>query len=142
MLEHLQPSWHLLRVRSLKTMLALLLALAWAPLTTHCELESASGLEFLRCASDGQPPAGVPGHCDDASCCAVESAKYPVPSHRPIVPVFVLVPPPFGVVADCELPQPPKVTLDLLTSAPPELSTAWQFISRAAPPCRAPSLVS
>jgi hypothetical protein len=123
-------------------MLALLLALAWAPLTTHCELESASGLEFLRCASVGQPPEGVPGHCDDASCCGVESAKYPVPSQRPIVPVFTLVPAPFGVVAHCELPQPLKVTPDLPATAPPELSTAWQFISRTASLCRAPSLVA
>lgn len=123
-------------------MLALLLALAWAPLTAHCELESATGLDFLRCASASQPASNGAGHCDDTSCCAVESAKYPAPSQRPIVPVFVLVALPLDLVTHYELPQPPRVTLDLPTSAPPELSTAWQFIARAAPPCRAPSLAS
>ena len=123
-------------------MLALMLALAWAPLMSHCQLESASDLAFLRCAPDAQPPASVPGHCDGPSCCAVESGKYQAPSHQQIVPVFALALLSFDFVADSGNSLPPQVTLDLPATAPPELSKAWQFISRAAPPCRAPSLVS
>ena len=122
-------------------MLALLLALVWAPLVSHCELEGASGLDFLRCAPASQPATDGPGHCDD-SCCAVESANYPAPTHRIVVPAPVLVTLPYTLLAQRELPLPLQATLDLPTSAPPELSTAWQFIARAAPPCRAPSLVS
>ena len=123
-------------------MLALMLALAWVPLMSHCQLESASGLQFLRCASDDQPPASVPGHCDGASCCAVESGKYQAPSHQQIVPVFALALLPFDLVADSGHSLPPQVSLGLLTAAPPELSSTWQFTFRTAPPSRAPSLVS
>ena len=123
-------------------MLALLLALAWAPLMSHCALETVPGLKFLRCASEGQTPASAPGHCDGTSCCAVESGVYQAPSHQQIVPAFALALLSFCAVADAGYPPSPRVPVDLLTSAPPELATAWQFTSRASPPCRAPSLVS
>lgn len=123
-------------------MLALMLALAWAPLLSHCQLKALSGFEFLSCATDHQSPAEVPAHCDGTSCCAAELSKYPVPNHRSIVPAFVLVPLPFGVVAHCELPQRADVAHNRPAPVPPELSTAWHFIARAAPPCRAPSFLA
>jgi hypothetical protein len=123
-------------------MLALLLALAWVPLMSHCKLETVPGLQFLRCAFEDQAPAKAPGHCDGASCCAVESGKYQAPSHQQIVPVFALAPLPFDVIADCDRALPPAVSLGLLTAAPPEFSSTWQFTFRTAPPSRAPSLVS
>lgn len=127
-------------------MFALMLALAWVPLMSHCQLESSSVLAFLRCAPEGQPPGSVPGHCDGPSCCAVESGKYQAPSHQQIVPVFVpvfaLALLPFDLVADSGNSLPPQVSLGLLTAAPPELSSTWQFTFRTAPPSRAPSLVS
>ena len=140
--ERWHPLCHLLPVRSVKTMLALMLALAWAPLMWHCNLETVPALKFLRCVSVGQPAGSVPGHCDGASCCAVESGKYQAPSHQQIVPVFTLALLSFDVVADSGHSSPPQITLGLLTAAPPELSSTWQFTFRTAPPSRAPSLVS
>jgi len=142
MIEHWHLSCHLLRVRSVKAMLAMALALTWVPLMSHCVLESASGIAFLRCTSDDQPPASVPGHCGGPSCCAVESAKYQAPSHQQIVPVFAPALLSFDAVAGAGLSLPHQVSLGLPTAAPPELTSTWQFTFRTAPPCRAPSLVS
>lgn len=122
-------------------MLALMLALAWAPVMSHCQLEAA-GFEFLSCAAEDHAPANAPTHCDGASCCAAESGKYQAPGYQRIVPVLALVPLLFDVVADSDCASSPPISLDLLTTAPPELSPAWQFTLRAAPPSRAPSFVS
>lgn len=119
-------------------MLALLLALAWAPMMTHCTLETVPGLQFLSCAPEGQPAS----HCDGVSCCAVESGNYQTPSHQQIVPVLAIALLPFDIVAELAPSSPPQVGLCILTSAPPELSQAWQFTFRTAPLCRAPSILS
>jgi hypothetical protein len=123
-------------------MLALMLALAWVPLMSHCKLETVPGLQFLRCAFEDQAPAKAPGHCDGTSCCAVESGKYQAPDSQQIVPVFALALLPFDVVPDSGQSLPPQVSLGLLTAAPPDLSTPWQFTSRTAPLSRAPSVLS
>lgn len=119
-------------------MLALLLALAWAPMMAHCTLETVPGLQFLRCAPDSQPAA----HCDGVSCCAVESGDYQAPSHQQIVPGLPVVLLTFDLAAKPEHSRPAPVGLAPPISVPPELSTTWQFISRTAPLCRAPSFVS
>jgi hypothetical protein len=119
-------------------MLALLLTLAWAPMMAHCTLETIPGLQFLRCGSDAQPAA----HCDGVSCCAAESGDCQAPSHQQVFPVLAIVSLSFDLVANPEYSRLAQLGLAPPNSAPPELSTAWQFISRAAPPCRAPSLVS
>jgi hypothetical protein len=119
-------------------MLALLLALAWAPMMAHCTLETVPGLQFLRCASDAQPAA----HCDGVACCAVESGNYQAPSHQQIVPVLAIALLSFDIVADLEPSSLPQVGPCILTSAPPELSKTWQFTFRTAPLCRAPSILS
>ena len=123
-------------------MLALTLALAWAPLMSHCSLETLPGLKFLRCASEAHQSPGAPVHCDTTSCCPVESGSYQAPSHQPLVPVFALALLSFDLLSDPEPSAPPQVTLGLLTAAPPELSSTWQFALRTAPPSRAPSLLS
>jgi len=123
-------------------MLALTLALIWTPLMSHCALETVPGLQFLRCAPDVHSSASASGHCGDGACCAFESGKFHTPSHQPAAPVFIFALLPFGLVADFEPVFPPEVSLGVLTSAPPGLSTAWQFSLRAAPLSRAPSLVS
>jgi hypothetical protein len=123
-------------------MLALMLALAWVPLMSHCQIESSSGFAFLRCAPETHPSANVPGHCAGSSCCAVESGKYQAPSNQQIVPAFAFALLAFGIVADPEPSLLPQVSLSFLTAAPPDLSTTWQFTFRTAPLSRAPSLIS
>lgn len=120
-------------------MIALLLALAWAPLVSHCQLESLSNLQFLRCETANQPAEPGSGHCSDTSCCAVESGHYLLPSHQLIVPVNAFAPVLSAAVEDVVRRLPPQVNLGELTAAPPELASGWQFRFRTAPPSRAPS---
>lgn len=132
---------HLLRVRTLRTMLIVALALLWVPLMSHCKLESIPGFEFLHCASDAQGSPANPGHCG-AGCCSVESAKYQAPRNQETTPVVVVVILPCDLLSDLAQSLPPEVSLGILTAAPPELPTSWQFTSRTALPPRAPSLAS
>jgi hypothetical protein len=66
-------------VRQLRTVILLVLALLWAPLTVHCGIELASGWDLLSCHSTAA--SGVPGsaHCDD-DCCLLETAHYQLPA--------------------------------------------------------------
>lgn len=122
-----------------------LVALTWVLLTSHCMIEAMDGFEFLRCATDIHAPSdsesgGDP--CKDTGCCSIESAKYHAPRPHGLAPVVALVIVPadsFGVV---EKSLPKEVSLGILTAAPPELPTSWQFLFRTALPVRAPSLAS
>lgn len=143
--EQLPGIRHLLAVRTIRITMVSLVALTWVLLTSHCKIEAMPGFEFLRCATDIHAPAesesgGDP--CKDTGCCAIESAQYHAPRQQELAPVVVLaiVPPDnFGVV---EQSLPKEVSLGILTSAPPELPTSWQFSLRTALPVRAPSLAS
>ena len=129
-------------VRIFRTMMVVLLALAWVPLTSHCSIEAVPGFEFLRCSTDVQSSNEGNDPCKEGGCCAVESAKYQSPRHQEITPVvFVAILPAdtFGVV---EQSLPAEVSLGILTAAPPELPASWQFSLRTALPVRAPSLAS
>jgi hypothetical protein len=143
--EQLPGLGHLLAVRTIRIAMVSLLALTWVLLTSHCKIEAMPGFEFLRCATDIHAPAesesgGDP--CKDVGCCSIESAQYHAPRQHELAPVVVLAIVPadnFGVV---EQSLPKEVSLGILTAAPPELPTSWQFLSRTALPVRAPSLAS
>lgn len=129
-------------VRTLRTLMVALLALAWVPLTSHCRIEAVPGFEFLRCSTDVQSPNEGGDPCKDDGCCSVESAQYKSPRQQNITPVVLVAILPtdnFGVL---EHSLPAEVSLGILTAAPPELPTSWQFLSRTALPVRAPSLAS
>jgi len=129
-------------VRLVKTIIAILLALAWLPLTAHCQIESLAGMELLSCQSAGETPISSGSHCDDSACCAWESAQYHLPQNFPLalVPIFAVVLPVLLSAESDVLPNP--VGVNLLTTAPPEMPRIWQFVLRASLPVRAPSLVS
>lgn len=122
-----------------------LLALTWVLLTSHCKIEAMPGFEFLRCATDIHAPDESESsgeHCEDTGCCLVETAQYHAPRPHELAPVVVFDIMPadnFGIV---EQSLPKEVSLGILTAAPPELPTSWQFLSRTALPVRAPSLAS
>lgn len=145
MVEQLPGIRHLLAVRTIRITMVSLLALTWVLLTSHCRIEAMPGFEFFRCAADVHAPAesesgGDP--CKETGCCSFESAQYNAPRQQEIAPVviFAIVPEDdFGVVEQC---LPKEVSLGILTAAPPELPTSWQFLSRTALPPRAPSLAS
>jgi hypothetical protein len=118
-----------------------LLALAWAPLTSHCQLESVPGLEFLRCSADVQMPTEGGDPCQEGGCCTVESATYQSPRQQEITLVVVAILPgdSFGFL---EPPLSNEVNLGVLNTGPPGLPTSWQFFFRTALSPRAPSLAS
>jgi hypothetical protein len=125
--------------------MASLLALTWVLLTSHCRIEAMPGFELLRCATDIHEPAesengGDP--CKDTGCCLFESAQYHAPRQHEIAPVVVFAVVPAEIFRAVTQSLPREVSLGLLTDAPPDLPTSWQFRSRTALPPRAPSLAS
>lgn len=145
MVEQLPGVRHLLAVRTIRIAMVSLVALTWVLLTSHCRIEAMPGFEFLRCATDIHAPAesesgGDP--CKDAGCCSIESAQYHAPRQHEIAPVviFAILPAESFRVVTQSLPK--EVSLGILTAAPPELPSSWQFLSRTALPPRAPSLAS
>ena len=129
-------------MRLVKTVLAVLLALAWVPLTAHCQIESLAGMELLSCQSAGETPTSSGSHCADSSCCAWESAQYHLPQNQApsLIPMFAVVLQVLISVQDDN--RPVRVCQSLLKTAPPEMPKIWQFVLRASLPVRAPSLVS
>ena len=126
----------------LRTAIIAVLALVWVPLTSHCRVEAMPGFEFLRCAADVQTPDEGGDPCKDSGCCSIESAQYHALRQHEIAPIVIVAmvgADDFGVV---ERSLPKEVSLGILTAAPPELPTSWQFSHRKALPVRAPSLAS
>lgn len=144
-IEQLPSIRHLLSVRTIKIAMVSLVALTWVLLTSHCKIEVMPGFEFLRCATDIHAPAesesgGDP--CKDSGCCSFESAQYQAPRQQEAAPVIVFAVIPADSLGVVERSLPKEVSLGILTAAPPELPTSWQFLSRTALPVRAPSLAS
>jgi len=123
-------------VRFGRFLLFTLLAL-WLPATMHCRLEAAGFFAAHDDCAD-ENSAGTSTDCRDDVCPTVEEALYKesgvqltAPAPAPFL-LFVLVSPP-------RLAAPARWAT--LEAAPPaELAVRWQFLARAAPPARAPSL--
>jgi hypothetical protein len=128
-------------MRFAKTVLVVLLALAWAPLTAHCQLEVIPGFDFLACASKCAPHNNSTAP-DNEACCAVESSHYKPEDIQPIASpeYFALL----FVQAAVELQTVPSGDnhSDASPPVPPELPSSWQFFFRTALPIRAPSITS
>ena len=131
-------------MRALKTMLTLLLAIVWLPVSSHCLLlESASNLEFLSCCThEDNTSDHHEKECATDSCSIVEGAQYKSSFQRVTVP-------PLDTHIAFELPPLLVTTLTPATIAAHKtddalvrLPVAWQFSFRTAAPPRAPSLVS
>lgn len=123
--------------RLLRISILALVAL-WLPVTLHCRLEAAGFfVPHDDCATEQAAHAGA--ECKDDACPTVEDALY-----KESAQTLAVVAPD---IADCliflELPAPDSLfhALSPDRHAPPaEIAAAWQFITRAAPPARAPSL--
>ncbi len=133
-------------VRTLKTMLTLLLAILWLPVSSHCLfLEITSGFESLSCCTHADNKDKTAHHEDDCatdSCAVVEGAQYKSSIQRVTVP-------PLDMHVAFELPPLLVTTLESAAIAAHQtddalvqLPVAWQFSFRTAAPPRAPSLVS
>ena len=69
-------------MKSLRTVITLVMLALWPLAAMHCKLETIPGLEFLRCASD--TPTG--SDCQRDGCETVESAAYKTPDNQDIAP--------------------------------------------------------
>ena len=137
------PRGTLQTARFLKQILVLLLALAWVPVTAHCQLESVPGLEFLRCLSNLAHTESTEGHCGDAECCAVERSVYKTEQQRVTAPSPKLFSFSLLSLLTLESPLPEELYPVTRPVAPRDfIEPSWQFVSRAALPARAPSIAS
>jgi hypothetical protein len=126
-------------IRFGRVLLFTLLAL-WLPATLHCKLEAA-GVFAEHCTDAGS--SGDTG-CTDDACPTIEDALYKDSAAKLMV----------AAPAECHVGDvcAPLLALDRLAVEPAlspirhvpplELRVAWQFLTRAAPPARAPSLNS
>jgi hypothetical protein len=129
-------------VRFIRTTIGTLLALFWVLMISHCRIEAATGLPLLRCSVDVEASSEGDHSSETCGCCSFESAQYDVHRQHEIAPLVVMAIVPadnFGVM---ERSLPKEVSLGILTAAPPDISTSWQFSLRAALPVRAPSFAS
>ena len=116
---------------------SLVLVALWLPVTLHCELE-ATGLfgPLTECVASGDDC------CADTDCITVEEALF----KESATALMVSAPAAASCLVSFAVTVPPAVHFagPVLASArpapPPELAVAWQFLSRAAPPARAPAL--
>ena len=126
-------------VRYFRNIVFALAAFLWLPVSVHCQLETVPGLEFLRCATEGQ---NSEGNCNDSGCCAVEKSQYKSEQSRPTVISADVLPMPSARILDTANSLPAEVSIGILTAAPPELVQTRHFLSRTALPARAPSIAS
>jgi hypothetical protein len=124
---------------------AILLMALWLPALLHCRLEAA-GLAFgAECCDDAHgSPAADSEPCADDSCDVAEgdftkptSSSLAAPA--PILCTCLIFP---AIISSPIALSPPPVTgVAESAAAPPEIARSWVFVSRAALPPRAPSLV-
>ena len=131
-------------MRYLKIIWVLALALLWAPITSHCQLEVLPVFaELLGCCDHEEKQAPHQDNdCEQDVCATVESGDYRTQEHDPlfVAPDFVaskIVP---LVIELGSLPD--EVSLGIFATAPPEQDHTWHFAFRTALPVRAPSLAS
>src|SRR6185503_5242096 len=121
-----------MEVNSLRTVITMGMLVLWPLAVMHCKLETIPGLAFLRCASD--TPTG--SDCQKDGCETVESATYKTPDNQNVAPEPVFETVVLSTLLERENRPCENHFCWLVTSAPPELSKAWQFSFRAALPPR------
>ncbi len=116
-----------------------LLVAVWLPATMHCQLEAAGlgGSHHDSCCAEESATAD----CRGDACANIEASLI-----KESTPTFNLAAPVCDSLFHCAalaVASDAEPALSPIRQAPPlELKVAWQFIERAAPPARAPSLGS
>lgn len=119
---------------------ALLLAILWVPASVHCAMDRADWFEIAPSCCNGKAD---PAKSDTSSeCCAMLDSVMPRLTTTDIKAPSLIgsMALPWVAWPDCEFVLRPLVSLEV-TIGPPELSTTWQFLDRAALPLRAPPVV-
>jgi hypothetical protein len=121
--------------------MAVLLALLWVPLATHCDWEHLPGLESLACCDQAGTAPHQDNDCQTDVCASVESGDYKLEERTVSAPTPVLVAVAVVPLLASAL-ENPSATVPAISSVPIELPQLWQFAFRTAAPPRAPSFVS
>ena len=128
----------------LRRVAALLLLTLWVPALLHCRLEAA-GLRFAAdccetSAAKPHAPTPVEGCADDS--CDVAEGEFTAPSslalHAPAPILFLSLLDGAPLSLSPVVVSPPETCLSPEAAAPPEVRRSWHFVTRAAPPPRAP----
>ena len=123
-------------VRTMRVV-GMLVALLWAPITSHCLLETIPGLEFLHCESEADTPESQ--DCAEDVCQVVESGDYRVQDNSDLLEFLAL-----AVTFPTAGPQPIIHLLNFPStrSLVFDCSSRWQFLCRTALLPRAPCFAS
>jgi len=119
---------------------ALCLALLWAPMVSHCDLEHLPGMAFIACCDLPQSEPSQDDDCDTDVCATVESGYYKTEEQAVSAPapclIALLVSPLLAAPSREEFSPPP-----IPASIREDLPSRWVFLLRQALPSRAPSSV-
>ena len=123
-------------MKRLPRLLCFLLALAWVPLTQHCDLE-VLGMNAAQCHDGGSTDGDG---CAGDACKQVESGDYKLPRElaRVTSPQLLAL---LCVIRQSEAPVSLSEVNEVEAAGrrPDDWIPSWQFARRAAPPARAPS---
>ena len=127
------------RVRQLKAILALFLAVLWIPTTCHCLFESLEWVTESPCCSESSAhDMGPPDAGDCQVCLGVESGDYRSGIEPVQVPVLALQPLSLRLLPGNPVPET-EIFAVRETGSPPGQIKPWHLVLRAALPVRAPS---
>lgn len=127
------------RVKVAGRILALLLAVIWLPASSHCLLESLTGLAMLACGSPHEDASHSSDACEGDGCAVVEGGLYKLERSSGTVPTPEFVE--LWLTTVSTLPREettPQALIDFDPSPPP----VWQLFQRKALPPRAPGFIS
>lgn len=124
-------------MRAIGRVFALLLLALWLPATLHCDLEAA-GWIGAQCADDCSRDKDANDGCD-----LVENGRYKSSGDFVKLSAPRRLPCAFAFIPRLELAvDPPARSWIEFVSEARTLQRTWQFVQRAAPPCRAPALIA
>lgn len=119
--------------------MALLLALLWMPVSSHCLLECAEFIHQDACCQADLSSDHSHGHDAADGNCQVESRQLAAQKHDVLKECLLVA---LLKSIEFSLPEPSGVAfIPSEGVAPPELSSSWQFVSRSAVSPRAPSVL-
>jgi hypothetical protein len=128
-------------VKSLRTLLTLLLVAVWPLVASHCRIEQLPGFDFLACAGE-DADATQQEDCETDSCATVESGLYKTEDGRQTVPTPPASLSPILTASLREAAESADEPIVAEDAASSDFRTTWQFSIRTALPPRAPSFVS
>ena len=141
-LDNPAPSTNPADVPRLIKFAAVLLVALWLPATLHCQLEGLGLDAIFACADQPVDTAHTAdGDCADDGCQTLEEGQFVL--SKPKIDPAILPALACACVSCFLFVAPPAASREISASRQDEalpLQRTWQFLTRAAPPVRAPAL--